>query len=89
VNDRQDWPPAFELKVAARAQEAIFSVVGDAKWRTEGLADAERTGYRDGLPAGLCPHAQYTNIRVSSHIKAWLNETEDRSDRCPAVKKRN
>jgi hypothetical protein len=75
VNDRKDRPPNFEFKAAARAREATFRAVGDVEWRTEGTARVERTGRRAGLPSPVRPHIRYTDVRVSTHIKAWLDET--------------
>lgn len=68
-------PPTFELEVRARARQITFRVVGDVTWRTEGTARVERTGSRDGLPRPVLPHVRYTDVHVSAHVKAWLNES--------------
>ena len=75
MTDRKDRPPAFELQVAARAREIIFRKVGDVTWRTESTGHVERIVRRDGLPSPVLPHTPYTDVHVSTHIKAWLKET--------------
>jgi hypothetical protein len=75
MTDHKDRPPAFELQAAARAREITFHKVGDVTWRTENAGHVERTVQRDGLPSPIPPHTRYTDIHISTHIKAWLNET--------------
>lgn len=75
MNDRKDRPPDFEFKVGARVREATFHVVRDVEWRTEGTGNVERTGRRAGLPSPVRPHITYADVRVSAHIKAWLDRT--------------
>jgi hypothetical protein len=72
----EDRPPAFEVEVAACAQEMYFRTVGDVEWRTEGTANIERTGRRDGLPSPVLPHVRYKEVRVSTRIAASLAEPE-------------
>jgi hypothetical protein len=83
TTDRKDCPPTFELEVRARAREVTFRVIGDVTWRTEGTGHVERTGRRDGLPFPALPHVWYTDVHVSTHIKAWLNETAQPSGQPP------
>jgi hypothetical protein len=83
VTDGKDCPPTFEIEVRARAREMTFRVVGDVTWRTEGTGHVERTGRRDGLPFPALPHVRYTDVQVSTHIKAWLNETGQPSGQPP------
>ena len=86
MTDHKDRPPAFELQAAARAREITFHEVGDVTWRTANTGHVERTGQRDGLPSPIPPHTRYTDIHISTHIKAWLNETGDPAgspDRAP------
>jgi hypothetical protein len=75
MSDRGDGPPAFEVKVAARAAEITFHAVDDVEWRTEGTARVHRTRRRDGLPSPVRPGVRYTDIRISSHLQAWLQES--------------
>ena len=75
MTDGKHRPPAFELQVTARAREVTFRVVGDVTWSTEGTGDVEWTGRRDGLPRPALPDTRYTDVQVSTHIKAWLSET--------------
>lgn len=75
MSDGPDRPPAFEIKLTARAREMIFRVVGEPEWHTEGTGRVERVRRRDGLPSRVQPHVRYTSVHISSHLKAWLGET--------------
>ena len=75
MSGRGDGPPAFEVKVAARAGEITFRAVDEVAWRTEGTARVHRARRRDGLPAPVRLNVRYTDVRISSHIQAWLEES--------------
>lgn len=74
MNDGEDRRPDFEFTVRARAREVTFRVVGDVEWRTEGTARVERADRREGLPRPLRPGSRYTDVHVSTQIKAWLED---------------
>lgn len=76
-------PPTFELKVAARAREVCFRVVGDPQTRTEGPVRVERERLREGLPSPVQPHVRYKNVRVATEIVAWLVSPDSPKARLP------
>ena len=80
MTDATDPSPVFELKLRVRAREATFHQVGDVTWHTEGTGHVERTGRRDGLPSPVRPHTRYTDVHVSTHIKAWPTKPGSRAD---------
>jgi hypothetical protein len=79
MSSHEERPPAFEFKVAARAGEICFRVVGDPQVRTEGVSYVEER-QRDGLPSPILPNVRYKDVRVSAHITAWLDDARQPAD---------
>jgi hypothetical protein len=74
VSSGEDRLPALELEVAARAEDLCVHVPGDPQTCSEGVAHVQRVTQRDNLPSPVTSDTNYTDVRVSFRVAAWLDD---------------